>query len=303
VRRLRALRELADRGTIAAAADAMHLTASAVSQHLAPLEREAGVRLIEPDGRRVRLTPAAELLLEHAGPLFAQLERLRAELDAHAEGRVGIVRIGAFPTAIAGLVAPAVRTLREQAPRVQVRVTELEAPAVFDALGRAEIDIAISMEGPSAPRADDARFHRRSLVADVLDAALPADHPLAAGTGRLPLQELARERWIAPPEGWSCDDVVRAACQAAGFLPRVEHRTSDWRAVLALVATGLGVSLVPRLAHMPPDGVRIRPVEGPPPCRHLIAVCRGGAEHRPAIAAALDAVADAATSTPILAVA
>lgn len=304
VRRLRSLRELADRGTIAAAADALHLTPSAVSQQLAALEREAGVQLIEPDGRRVRLTPAAELLLEHADPLFAQLERLRAELDAHADGTAGIVRIGAFPTGIVGLVAPAVRLLEQRAPGIRLRVMELEAPEVFDCLGRREIDVAVSMEAPSAPRAGDARFHRRELASDVLDAVLPATHPLANGSGPLPLQELATEPWVCPPVGWSCDEVVRAGCQASGFLPRVEHRTSDWRAVVALVGAGLGVSLVPRLAQLtPPPGVVVRPLAGQPPCRHLIGVSLGGAEHRPAIAAVLDALGAAASHGPMLAVA
>ncbi|HEV2999130.1 MAG TPA: LysR family transcriptional regulator, partial [Solirubrobacteraceae bacterium] len=208
-RRLRALRELADRGTIAAAADALHLTASAVSQQLAALEREAGVPLIEPHGRRVRLTPAAELLLEHAGPLFAQLERLRAELDAHAQGTVGAVRVAAFPTAIAALVAPAVEELRAREPGVRIRVAEAEPPEAFQALARGEIDVAIAMECSAAPRAGDPRFHRAEVLADVLDAALPSAHPLASRR-RLRLEALAAEPWVGPPEGWSCDDVVHA---------------------------------------------------------------------------------------------
>lgn len=297
LRRVRALREVADRGTIAAAADALHLTPSAVSQQLAALEREVGQRLVEPAGRSIRLTPAAKVLLEHAGPLFAQLERLRAELDAHAAGEAGDVRVRAFPTAIAGIVAPAVADLADRAPAVRLVVHESEAPDAVEALARREADVVITMESGYVPRPDDPRFHRRDLVRDVLDAVVPVGHPLA-GRERLTLGELASEPWIAPLAGWSCDHVVQTGCQAAGFTPRVEHRTTDWSALMALVAAGLGVALVPRLAlPHPPAGVVIRPLAGEPPCRHLLALCRGGAEHAPAVAATLDALRDAAART------
>jgi len=297
LRRLRALRELADRGTIAAAADALHLTASAVSQQIAALEREVGQLLIEPDGRRVRLTPAARVLLSHADAVFAQLELLRADLDAHAAGEVGEVRVGAFATAISGLVVPATVRLRERAPGVSVLITDAEAPEAFLGLARRELDVAVSMESPSAPQADDPRFTRVALMADVLDAALPVDHPLA-GAERVPLADLAAEPWVAPPVGWSCEGVVLAGCQAAGFTPRVLHRSPDWNAVLAMVEAGLGVTLVPRLAQaQPPPGVVVRPLTGDPPCRHLFAACRRGAEAAPSIAALLDALAEAAAAS------
>jgi DNA-binding transcriptional LysR family regulator len=290
LRRVRALREVADRGTIAAAADALHLTSSAVSQQLAALEREVGVALIEPSGRTVRLTPAAHVLLEHAGPLFAQLERLRSELDAHAAGEIGDVRITAFPTAIAGIVAPAIADLKVTAPRVRVRVHEAEAPEALLALTDRTADVLITMESGHMPPIDDPRFHRRDLVRDTLDAVVPADHPLAARE-QIELTDLAGDPWVAPLAGWSCDHVVQTGCQAAGFTPVVEHRTTDWFAAMSLVAAGLGVGLVPRLAQPhPPEGVVIRPLAGEAPCRHLFALCRGGAEHGRAIATVLDAL-------------
>jgi DNA-binding transcriptional LysR family regulator len=297
LKRVRALREVADRGTIAAAADALHLTPSAVSQQLAALERECGVPLVEPAGRTIRLTPAAHLLLEHAGPLFAQLERLRAELDAHSAGEAGDVRIAAFGTAVAGIVAPAVAELRERAPGVRLRVREAEAPDALAALDQRDVDIAITMESGHAPRADDPRYHRRDLVRDVLDAVLPSGHALAEEE-RIDLARLAGEPWVAPLEGWSCEQVFTTACQAAGFTPVVEHRSTDWAALKALVGARLGVALVPRLAQpSPPADVVVRPLTGEPPCRHLFALCRGGAEHGRAIAATLDALAAAARRT------
>jgi DNA-binding transcriptional LysR family regulator len=296
LRRLRALRELADRGTIAAAADALHLTPSAVSQQLSALEREVGQPLLEPDGRGVRLTPAARVLLAHGDALFAQLELLRADLDAHRSGEAGEVRVGGFATSLGGLVLPAAALLAERAPGVRVLVQEAESPQAFEALGRHELDVVLSMEAEGVPRADDPRFLRRALLADVLDVALIASHPLAAAD-EVELPALAGETWIAPPAGWTCEAVVLTGCRAAGFSPRIAHRTGDWPASLALVAAGFGVTLIPRLADVePPEGTVVRPLAGVPPIRHVFAACRRGAERAPALSTVLDALAAAAGS-------
>ena len=290
LRRLRALRELANRGTIAAAADALYLTPSAVSQQLAALEQQVGQPLLMPNGRTVRLTPAAEAVLAHADALFSELERMDATLAALAGGERGRVRIGAFSTAIRGLIVPAVGLLREQAPAVELVVQDLESPWVFDQLARGELELAISMESDSAPRHDDERFTRTPLMRDLLDIALPQDHRLA-GEAEVPLAALASEPFVAPPRGWSCEDVIRVGCAAAGFSPVVAHRSADWTAVMALVGAGLGVACVPRLAQdEPPPGVTIRPIAGDPPCRHLFVACRRGAEEHPALRAVVGAV-------------
>lgn len=299
LRRLRTLRALADHGTLAAAADALHLTPSAVSQQLAALEREIGQRLLEPAGRSVRLTPAAHVLLEHAHALFAQLERLEGDL-AGDEPR-GELRVGGFPTAVAGLVAPAGRRLRATAPRLHLRVLEEETPEAVASLLRRDHDIIVGMECTAAPRPDDARFHRQELLDDTLDACLPAGHPLA-GQPRVDLGALAEETWVAPPVGWSCDEVLNAGCRSAGFTPRVAHRAGDWQAVLALVSAELGVSLVPRLAQAaPPPGVVILPLTGVAPRRQVFTACRAGAEAAPGVRAMIEALA--AVARPALAAA
>jgi DNA-binding transcriptional LysR family regulator len=296
LRRLRALRELADRGTIAATADALHLTPSAVSQQLAVLEREVGQPLLEPNGRTVRLTPAATAVLAHADALFSEVERMDATLAALAGGAVGTVRIGAFSTAIRGLVVPAVARLRETSPGLELVIRDVESPEVFDAVALGEMDVGISMEHSGAPGREDDRFARFELMRDILDVALPEGHLLAAGDARL--TDLAGEQWIAPPEGWSCDDVIRVACSAAGFTPNVAHRSGDWTAIMAMVSAGLGVAVVPRLAQdLPPPGVVIRRLRGEPAARHLFVICRRGAEDHPAIGATIEATL-AGSATP-----
>ena len=293
LRRLRALRAVADHGTLAAAADSLHLTPSAVSQQLAALERDVQRPLLEPNGRSVRLTGAARILLAHADALFAQLERLEGDLAAGAEA-LGEIRVVGFPTGLAGLLAPAARTLRAEAPGVSLRVLELETPEAVASLTRRDADLMIGMECVAAPQVGDARWHREDLLGDTLDAVLPLTHPLA-DRALIALDELSREQWVAPPVGWSCDEVFHVGCHAAGFSPRIAHRAGDWQAVMGLVSAELGISLVPRLAQTrPPPGVVVIPLAGVPPKRHVFAACRAGAESGPGMRALLDALALAA---------
>ena len=284
-RRLRVLREVAQQGTLAAAADALHLTPSAVSQQLAALEREVGQPVIERNGRGVRLTGAAEVLVGHANVVLAQLEAAAADAAAYAEGIVGTVRVAGFATALGELVAPAAAALRESHPRLTLVVEESEAPECFLALARGDADIALSMASRQAP--EDPRFHRQALMTDTLDAVLPAGHPLAA-RAEIPLAELAGEDFVGPPEGTSCHDVTVTGCAAAGFAPAFRHRTLDFHTAMALAAAGLGVTLVPRLGQRAiPPGAVVRPLADPAPARHVFAATRAGAETRPTVAAVL----------------
>src|SRR5262249_35110851 len=206
-RRLRVLRRCADRGTVAAAAQGLHLTPSAVSQQLAALEREVGQPIVERRGRGVALTGAAEVLLEHAHALFAQLERAEADVAAHARGELGTVVIGAFPTALQSIAAPAASTLARAHPDLRVELHDVESPHCFAALAAEAIDVAISMESASAPEPDDPRYARRPLLDDPLDAVLPAGHRLA-GDGPIALRALREETWLGPTPGTSCHEVT-----------------------------------------------------------------------------------------------
>jgi molybdate transport repressor ModE-like protein len=294
VRRLRVLRALADHGTVAAAARALHLTPSAVSQQLAALEREVGPPVVERRGRGLILTGAGEVLLEHAHALFAQLERAEADVAAHERGELGTVVVGAFPTALASVAAPAVRALADSHPRLRAQLLDVESPHCFAALLEERIDLAISMESASAPRPDDPRFARHPLLDDPLDAILPADHALA-GRAAIALDALASEAWVGPSEGTSCLEVTLAGCAAAGFTPLLIHRTNDFTTLMTFVAAGLGVALVPRLAQgRIPPGVAVVPLRGEPPARRVFAATRRGSDARPIVAGMLDALTAAA---------
>ncbi|MFF3560722.1 LysR family transcriptional regulator [Streptomyces sp. NPDC002574] len=296
-RRLRTLRAVADHRTVTAAAAALYLTPSAVSQQLAALENETGHRLLERGGRGVQLTPVGEILLTHANAVLAQLERAEAELAAYTSGAAGEVTVASFATGIALVLAPAITALGGTAPGIRVRVRDAEGdeslPMVLD--GRAEIAVAVEYRG--APSADDQRLARVPLYAEPFDAVVPAGHPLAdAATATVRVADLADETWIGPYPGNPCHDVVVLACEYAGFQPRLEHSSDDFRAVVALAAAGAGVALVPRTAlrDMDLSGVAVRPVHDVVATRRVFAAVRRGAEDHPLLRPVLDALRAAA---------
>ncbi|WP_460037879.1 LysR family transcriptional regulator [Streptomyces cavourensis] len=296
VKKLRILRTLRDHGTVTATAEALLMTPSAVSQQLTNLARQLGVELLEPQGRRVRLTDAAHLVLRHAEAVFAQLERADAELTGYLRGEAGEVRVGAFSTAVPALVVPAVRLLRaEERPGPDVRVREAEAAQAYELLTAGEVDLALSLAA-HAPTARDPRFSLFPLLADPLDVALPAAHPLA-GAPALRLADLAADRWIFGGSGpWS--EITTAACEAAGFVPEQAHSAAGWTAILALVEAGMGIALVPRMASREQrrEGVVMRVLEADQPRRHVVAAVRHGAESGPAVARVLGALTRIAKS-------
>lgn len=301
LRKVRVLRELDRRGTVSAVAEALHLTPSAVSQQLTALSRETGVRLLEPAGRRVRLTGAARVLLRHADHLFAQLERVQADLAAYQEGGTAEVRIAAFGSAITGLVLPALRDLRERRPGLSLVLRESELPEGYTGLVAGEMDIAIVIAAPDGPAGDDARFARVPLLSDPLDVMMPADHPLADAR-EISLADLVDETWVTGSVG-ACSQLTATACAAAGFAPRIRHRADEWTTIFGLVEAGLGISLIPRLVSakmsaMTPqhtNNVVLRVLTGDAPQRHIAAYVRNGSETAPHLAIVLDALAAQAT--------
>ncbi|MER5254364.1 MULTISPECIES: LysR family transcriptional regulator [unclassified Streptomyces] len=294
-RRLHILRAVADHRTVTAAAAALYLTPSAVSQQLTALEQETGHRLVERGARGVRLTPAGEILLSHTNAVLAQLERAEAELAAYSSGEAGTVTVASFATGIALVVGPALARLSSTAPGIRVRVQDAEGDASLPMVLDRQVDVAVAVEYRGAPGVDDPRLTRVPLYAEPFDAVLPKTHRLAAAE-RVPLAELAKDAWIGPFAGNPCHDVVILACEAAGFQPLLEHWSDDFRAVVALASAGAGVALVPRsaLRGMDVSGVVIRPVEGVAPTRRVFAAVRCGAEEHPLIRPVLDALGEAA---------
>ncbi|MFI9616284.1 LysR family transcriptional regulator [Streptomyces sp. NPDC052023] len=275
IRKLHILRTLRERGTVTATAEALRMTPSAVSQQLTNLSRQLGVPLLQAQGRRVRLTDAARLVLRHAEAVFEQLERADAELAAYVRGEVGEVRVGAFSTAVPALVVAAVRALRRAHPGVTVRVRESEAGEAYDLLAAGEVDVALSLAA-QAPTAADGRFTVVRLLSDPLDLALPRGHALA-GAEEVRLADLAAEPWIFGGSGpWS--DITRGACEAAGFRPVQGHSAAGWTAILAMVEAGMGVALVPRTVAARREGVVMRELTAEQPRRHVLAAVRKGGE-------------------------
>ncbi|MEV7084982.1 LysR substrate-binding domain-containing protein [Streptomyces sp. NPDC093085] len=294
-RRLRVLRAVAEHRTVTAAAAALYLTPSAVSQQLAALEQETGHALLTRSGRGVRLTAAGEILLAHAHEVLAQLERAEAELAAYAGGAAGEVTVAAFATGIAEVLAPALRRLAAEHPAIRVRVRDAEGDESLPLVLDGEADVAVAVEYRGAPHEDDPRLSRVALYAEPFDAVLPEAHPLAPDE-EVTLDGLAGSEWIGPYPGNPCHDVIQLACERAGFQPRLVHSSDDFRAVVALAGAGAGVALVPRsaLRGMELTGTVVRPVTGPAATRRVFAAVRRGAEDHPLIRPVLTALSRAA---------
>jgi DNA-binding transcriptional LysR family regulator len=285
VRRLRLLCDLARLGTIAAVAEAHTYTPSAVSQQLATLEREAGVPLLERTGRRVTLTPAGAVLVQHAQTVLAALERATAALAATGTGLSGPLRIGAFPTAVRTLLPAALVALGREHPKLELMVSELDPAAVPDALRDRRLDVGLIHDYDVVPVKPDRALDAVALLEETVFLAVPA---AGAAAGADPVCGARDAAWIVGSPGTLCHTVALRVCRTAGFTPRVRHHADDFATVLALVAAGQGVSLVPQLAAaQPPSGVRLIPL--PTRRRTSIAYRQGAATH-PAVAACVTAI-------------
>ncbi|MEV0533303.1 LysR substrate-binding domain-containing protein [Kitasatospora sp. NPDC050463] len=280
VRRLRLLRELAHLGTIAAVAEALSFSPSAVSQQLSVLEKEAGVPLLERTGRRVALTPAALGLVRHAEAVLARLEQANAELAHARQGLAGPLRIGTYPSAARAVIPAVLAELSGWHPGLEPMVTEVDPAAVAAALRAGELDVAL--------------VHEYDLVPADPEPGLAVTRPVftepmylaarAAGT----VAEQRDRPWIMSPRGTLCHTMAVRACESAGFAPRIRHQIDDFATVLALVAAGQGVALVPQLGTaQPPPGVVLTRL---PMYRRTRAAFRAGAGSHPAISAFVSAL-------------
>lgn len=295
VRRLRLLRELAHRGTIAAVAEALAYTPSAVSQQLSALEREADVPLLARTGRSVALTPAATALVAHADAVLARLEEASAELAARRGEPAGPLRIGTFPSAVRSLLPQALAALARTHPALEPRISELDPVHAADRLRAGELDVALLHRYDFAPPVTAPGVRTRGLFAEPLYLVAPADH----GGARTPA-DCRDEAWILASPGTLCHTMTVRACEAAGFTPYARHHVDDFSAVLALVAAGQGVALVPRLgvADAPDTVVRRTLRTELPLARETQVAYRAGAAAHPAVLAFADALREAAEALP-----
>jgi molybdate transport repressor ModE-like protein len=294
VRRLVVLREVATQGSFSAAAQALTYSQSAVSQQIATLEREAGARLVERQGRGIRLTDAGQALVRRADAILTELAAAESDLRLIAGLRGGQVRVSTFASAATSLLPAAVTALRTAHPGVRVELSLVEETSeAVEGLRAGRADLALLAEPLDQPASGPVETHR--LLDDPMLAVLPAGHRLARRR-TVRLDDLAGEPWVLGG-GPGCSDraIILRACHAAGFEPRVsvEFPTDDYNATQGMVAAGAGITLLPRLAlAVPRDDLAVRPLAGGGLSRQVVAAVRRG-DQAPATRAMLAEIGDA----------
>jgi DNA-binding transcriptional LysR family regulator len=294
VRRLKVLREVAARGSFSAAADSLSFTQSAVSQHVAALERETGSTLLERGPRGIRLTDAGRALVAHADAILARIDDAEEELAAIAGLRGGRLRLACFQSAGATLVPQAVAAFHERHPQVELGMIEAEPDEAGARLRAGDIDLALVYDFEEIPGMLDAGLELTHLTDDVYDAILPADHALAARKS-VRLRDLSEASWIASSEPCGCRKITEHACRAAGFSPRIAFEYDETLAAQALVAAGVGVAVMPQLAlSVVHPGVVALPLGPDAPVRRVWAARVAEAYRSPASEAMLQILRDVA---------
>ena len=279
LRLLNVLREVALRGSFSAAAESLAYTQPAISQQIARLEKHVGVKLIEREPRGVRLTPAGEVLVRHTERVMAQLAAADEELQEVAAQARGRIRIGSFATAAGTIVPRAVAAFRPLRPAIEVEISLLDPHESIPAVRRGDLEIAITEEGGFESEVDTDGLQIEHLLDDHMWVSLPADHPLATRP-TVDLVDLRDEDWMFACLSGTCADsnVVLRACRDAGFQPRIAYQSDDYFAIQGLVASGMGVALIPGLGLASTrDDVAVRPVKGRPPYRRVAAITAGEA--------------------------
>lgn len=295
---LHALHAVHKHGSLSGAAGTLHITTSAVSQRINKLERETGQRMIERLGRGVRLTDAAVLLVGFADRILSLVDEAESTLDGHRGAIAGRLSIAGFSTAVRGLLPPAIVSLRERHPGLRLEISEHEPTVSIPQLLRGDVDIAVVQDWFNAPLDLPDGLMKAPLLDDVADVALPVAHPLAQ-RHTLDLDELVNENWITWTPGTVCHDWLMQTFRARGVEPHVVHTAAEYSTQLALVASGLGICVIPRLGRETvTPGVSVSGVR-PLLSRHVYAVWRRESARRPAIRAAIDALVATALPTEL----
>lgn len=290
--RLRTLRELSHRTTMAAVAEALFLTPSAVSQQIAQLEEEVGVQLVERQGRGVRLTPAGERLVAHADRLFAVLDEAKADMAAVCRAVSGTLRVAVFPTVGSWLLPAAIQRSQERHPHLHVILEEMEPAEGLAAVRTRRCDLAFVDDLTTLLPQEEKGIEKRPLIDDALYVLLPSDHPLARRAS-LPVEALKNERWALDSAWTGFAEFVLGLCRRAGFEPRVNALCRGFEILSAMVASGCSVSVVAGLRlRYPTPGLMAVPLR-PQIRRRISAAYRSGERSHPAIQAFLAALNEA----------
>jgi DNA-binding transcriptional LysR family regulator len=296
LRRLAVLEAVARHGSFTAAAQSLSYTQSAVSQHVAALERETGTELVVRSGRRIWLSDAGAVLVEHARRILAAVADAEADLAATTELRRGTVRLAAFPSAGATLIPRAAAAFRRAHPGLTLSLTGAEPAAAVDGLLSGVYDVAVTLTDSRTASGSrhDRDLHRIRLLDDPFHVVLPPGHPLV-DQDVVRLSELSSQTWIATSSPGHPDaDTLAHACAAAGFIPHVAFHIDDYLAVQGFIAAGVGVSLIPRLAlSAVRDDVVVRPLE-PATYRQVDLVLMETRRPAPAVLALVQTLVEAA---------
>jgi DNA-binding transcriptional LysR family regulator len=282
VKRLRILREVAARGSFSAAADALYLSQSAVSQQVATLEREVGMSLLERTREGPKLTDAGRVLVGHAEAAIARLEEAERELAAIAGLDGGELRLASFPSASATLLTEAVSVFHRRHPNVRLTIAESEPEESLPRLRGGELDLALAFDYPSVPTDSERDLDRTLILTESMHLALPKSHPLAEEQV-VPLAKLAEEQWLCGTRPSSCGEAVVRACRDAGFSPRIGFESDDYHVMQGFIAAGLGFTLLPDLA-LPTlrSDLVVRATDPPAPERRVWAATRAEGARSPA---------------------
>lgn len=291
VRRLRLLRELSIRGTLAEVAEALQYSPSSVSQQLALLEKEVGVELLRKTGRRVQLTPQAEVLVAHTAQLLETMEQAEADLAASLTTVTGTVRIAVFQSAALALMPETLTRMASEYPEVRIEMIQREPETALHETWARDFDLVIAEQYPghAAPRYPE--LDRVKLTTDAIRLAVPASD---GGTDIRTIEDTAGLAWVMEPRGAASRHWAEQACRSAGFEPDVRFETADLQAQIRLIESGNAVALMPDLVWTG-RGTTARLLELPgKPHRTIFTSVRRSSAKRPAILAARETLAAAA---------
>lgn len=291
--RLNLLIAVCDYGTVIAAAEALYRSPSGVSKQLKELAAELDVDLLERHGRRVRLTAAGQRLVTHARALNAQWETALSDTTAAARQLCGPITLGGFITAIPAILTPAVVRMRTRHPQLQPIIKEVASSETMTALESGAIDLGLFVANEATSHIADSHVDVADFLDDPIDVLVPEGHRFADHE-RIRLEDAAHEEWVSGHPHQDAYIELLAATRAVGYAPRVAHYAQDLTATTAMVAAGLGIAAVPRLAMTisHPKVIQLPLTGSQVPRRRILFALRRGAQDNPRITAALNALQD-----------